>query len=112
MHRDDVVDVEIDQFLEGLAEIVLFVRRQMETSKDRVDFLHARRRYRLLHRVYHTAVPAGRHDHQPASLDIDAGRNLVVELVRSPIDGAAVRRHFVGEAAETIVDSDFHPGWR
>jgi hypothetical protein len=32
MHRDDMVDVEINQFLDSLPDIVLVVRRQMETS--------------------------------------------------------------------------------
>src|SRR5215471_17663113 len=59
MHRDDMVNVEIDQSLDGLPDIVLVVRRQMETSDDRVDFLQARHRHRLLHRVHHAAVPAG-----------------------------------------------------
>ena len=59
MHRDDIVDVEIDQFLDGLAYIVLLVRRQMETSNHSVDLSHARHRYRLLQRVHRPAVPAG-----------------------------------------------------
>src|SRR5262249_42309648 len=54
MHRDDMVDVEIDQFLDGLADIVLVVRRQMETSEDRVDLLQARHRHRLPHRIHTT----------------------------------------------------------
>ena len=36
----------------------------------------------------------------------------MVELVRSPIDRAAVRWHLVGEAPETVVDPDLHPRWR
>ena len=102
----------IDQSLDGLPDIVLVMRRQMETSDDCVDLLQARHRHRLLHRVHHAAVPAGGRDHQSASLDVDTGRNLVVELVRSPIDRTAVCWHLIGKAAETVVDSDFHPGWR
>jgi hypothetical protein len=55
-------DVEIDQFFDGLADIILIVERQMETSKDCVDLLQARHRHRLLHRIHHPAVPAGGHD--------------------------------------------------
>src|SRR6516165_1005354 len=38
MHRDDMVDVEIDQSLDGLPDIVLVVWRQMETSEDAWTF--------------------------------------------------------------------------
>jgi hypothetical protein len=60
-------------------------------------------------RVYHTAVSTGGRDHQPASLDVDAGRNLMVEPIRSPIDCATVHWHFVRKASEAVVDSDLHP---
>jgi hypothetical protein len=59
MHRDDMVDVEVDQSLDGLTDIVLIMRRQVETSEDRMNLLQARHRHRLLHRVHHPAVPAG-----------------------------------------------------
>src|SRR4029077_11386327 len=98
--------------LDCLANIFLVVRCQMEASENGVHLSDARYRDRLLHRVHYAAVPTGGRDHQPASLDVDAGRNLVVELVRSPIDRAAVRRHLVGETPEAVVNSDLHPGRR
>src|SRR5215470_2222862 len=57
MHGDDMVDVEIDQFLDSLPDVVLVVRRQMETSEHRVDLLQARH-HRLLHRIHRPAMPA------------------------------------------------------
>jgi hypothetical protein len=37
MHRDDMVDVEVDQSFDSLPDIVLVMRRQVETSEDRVN---------------------------------------------------------------------------
>src|SRR6516162_4147136 len=70
MHRHDMVDVEIDHFLDGLADIVLVVRRQMETSEDCVDLLQARHRHRLPHRINHAAVPAGVMTNSPRPLTL------------------------------------------
>jgi CheY-like chemotaxis protein len=60
--------------LDCLANIVLVVLCQMEASENGAHLSDARYRDRLLHRVHYAAVAAGSRDHQPAPLNVDAGR--------------------------------------
>src|SRR5438270_484534 len=107
-----VLRVDLFQCRHGFAHVLLLVWRQVQAAHHRVNRLYAGNLQRAFHRVHDPAVAARSEHDQAAALDVEAHRQLMLEIVGDDADGTFVRGEFVREAADPVLDPDGHAGRR
>src|SRR6476619_6867389 len=107
MRGDQIIRIDLAEFLDGRADVVVAERRHHVEAADHGQHLvDAGGGDRLAHGVDDAAMAARGEHHQAFVLDPVDGGEFVLDIVRDVAAGILLRRHLFGEAAEAVEYAD------
>ena len=104
---NDVFGIDRTEFGDHQPDVVVVERRyDVKPADDGEHLVNARGGHRGADRIDDAAMAAGGEYHEPASLHVVDGGDLVIKVVRDVNSGVFFRRHVFGETAEAVKDAN------
>src|SRR5579885_2703651 len=108
MQRNDVLDVHALERGDRAVNVVVRRRRQMKSADHGVHLVDSRDRLCLLERVENASMAARCEHDQSSVLHIEAGRDLMPELVGNRNLRSLLFRQPIGKTSQSVINADSH----